>query len=64
FCLGIVLAVLGHFILSEFDSGVIMQAVVNLVGFAAMIGLAYLLEWYKVAVRQASGPRAAASAPE
>lgn len=64
FCLGIVLAVLGHFILSEFYGGVIMQAVVNLVGFATMIGLAYLLEWYKVAVRQASGPRAAAGASE
>ena len=64
FCLGIVLAVLGHFVLSEFYGGVIMQAVVNLVGFATMIGLAYLLEWYKVAVRQASGSRAGASASE
>lgn len=64
FCLGIVLAVLGHFILSEFDGGVTMQVLVNLVGFAAMIGLAYLLEWYKVAVRQASSTRAATSARE
>jgi hypothetical protein len=64
FCLGIVLSVLGHFILSEFDGGVMLQALVNLVGFAAMIGLAYLLEWYKVAVRQASGTRAATSALE
>ncbi|HEV2265389.1 MAG TPA: OpgC domain-containing protein [Stellaceae bacterium] len=64
FCLGIVLSVLGHFILSEFDGGVILQVVVNLVGFAAMIGLAYLLEWYKVAVRQAPGTRAATSALE
>ena len=64
FCLGIVLAVLGHFVLSEFYGGVIMQAVVNLVGFATMIGLAYLLEWYKVAVRRASGPRAAAGVSE
>lgn len=64
FCLGIVLAVLGHFILSEFYGGVIMQAVVNLAGFAAMIGLAYLLEWYKIALRQVSGTRAATSARE
>jgi len=64
FCLGIVLAVLGHFILSELNGGVMMQAAVNFVGFAAMIGLAYLLEWYKVAVRQAAGPRAITGASE
>ncbi|MGH7013798.1 MAG: OpgC family protein [Stellaceae bacterium] len=58
FCLGIILAVLGHFILSEFDGGLAMQAAVNIGGFAAMIGLAYLLEWYKLAVRRV--PRAAA----
>ncbi len=64
FCLGIVLAVLGHFILSEFYDGGIMQALVNVGGFAAMIGHAYLHEWYIDAVRQASGTRAAASALE
>jgi hypothetical protein len=64
FCLGIVLAVLGHFILSEFYDGVLMQAAVNLVGFAAMIGLAYLLEWYKLAARRVPDARAAAGVSE
>ncbi|MDE2513681.1 MAG: OpgC domain-containing protein [Alphaproteobacteria bacterium] len=64
FCLGIVLAVLGHFVLSEFYDGVAMQVAVNAVGFATMIGLAYLLEWYKVAVRRVPGARAAAGASE
>ena len=43
FCLGIVLAVLGHFVLNEFDGTLAMQVVVNLVGFALMIGTAALL---------------------
>ena len=49
FCLGIVLAVLGHFVLSEFYSELPMQIVVNLFGFAVMIGTASLLAWYKTA---------------
>ncbi|MDE2229724.1 MAG: OpgC domain-containing protein [Alphaproteobacteria bacterium] len=61
FCLGIVLAVLGHFILAEFYNGVVIQAAVNLAGFAAMIGLAYLLEWYKTASRRMRGARAPAA---
>lgn len=64
FCLGIVLAVLGHFILSEFYDGVIMQTTVNIIGFSAMIGLAYLLEWYKLAIRQVPGTHAAAAPSE
>jgi hypothetical protein len=49
FCLGIVLAVLGHFVLSEFYGELPMQLIVNLVGFAVMIGTATLLAWYKAA---------------
>ncbi len=49
FCLGIVLAVCGHFILAEFYSALPMQIVVNLVGFALMIGTAAMLAWYKAA---------------
>ena len=57
FCLGIVLAVLGHFVLDQFYDGLPMQAAVNVAGFGAMVGLAYLLEWYKIASRDARGPR-------
>ncbi len=54
FCLGIVLAVCGHFILSEFYAELPMQLLVNIVGFALMIGTAALLAWYKAA--SAAGP--------
>lgn len=49
FCLGIILAVLGHFVLSEFYGALPMQIVVNLAGFALMIGTAAMLAWYKAA---------------
>lgn len=49
FCLSIVLAVLGRFILSEFYGALPMQLAVNLAGFAIMIGTAALLAWYKSA---------------
>jgi len=54
FCLSILLAVFGHFILSEFYSALPMQLLVNLAGFALMIGTAALIAWYKAA--SASGP--------
>lgn len=52
FCLGILLSVLGHFVLAEFAGGIAMQILVNLVGASAMIGVAALLEWYKAASRR------------
>jgi hypothetical protein len=55
FCLGIVLAVCGHFILTEYYPELPMQIVVNLAGFALMIGTAALLAWYKTA--SVAGPR-------
>ncbi len=60
FCLGIVLAFCGHFVLTEFYAALPMQILVNLVGFALMIGTAALLAWYKAA--SAAGP-ARSSAP-
>ena len=64
FCLGIVLSVLGHFVLSYINSGPGMQAAVNLVGWAAMIGTAALLQWYKLAGRRPSGSSARAAPSE
>src|SRR5579883_1112313 len=49
FCLGIVLAVLGHFVLAELYGNLLMQIAINLLGFALMIGTAALLSWYKSA---------------
>ncbi len=51
FCLGIVLAVLGHFLLDEAGGGIAMQLAVNLAGIMLMIGTAALLAWYKTAER-------------
>jgi len=62
FCLGILLAVLGHFVLSEFYGTVPMQIGVNLAGFAAMVGVAALLAWYKSA--GSAGPSAPAAPSE
>ena len=51
FCLGIILAVLGHFVLTEFYGAVPMQIAVNIAGFALMIATAAMLAWYKTAGR-------------
>ncbi|HXP31223.1 MAG TPA: OpgC domain-containing protein [Stellaceae bacterium] len=59
FCLGILLSVLGHFILTEFYGGIGTEIAVNLAGIALMIGAAALFEWFKAASRRprhAAGP--------
>jgi hypothetical protein len=62
FCLGIVLSVLGHFLLAESSGGFLMQIGVNLVGIGTMIAVALLLNWFKNASRRPARP-AAASVP-
>ena len=52
FCLGILLSVLGHFLLAEFSGGLIAQVAVNVVGIGAMIGMAAVLEWFRAASRR------------
>jgi hypothetical protein len=47
FCLGILLSALGHFMLSEYESGILAQLAVNIVGLAAMFLTAQLIDWYK-----------------
>jgi len=47
FCLGILLSALGHFVLSEYASGVAIQLLVNLAGIFAMCLTARMLDWYK-----------------
>jgi hypothetical protein len=46
FCLGILLSVLGRFVISM-SSSLWMQLFVNIAGVALMIGLAQLMSWYK-----------------
>jgi len=47
FCLGILLSALGHFILSEYDSAISIQLLVNLAGILVMCLTARMLDWYK-----------------
>jgi hypothetical protein len=58
FCFGIVLSVLGHFVLSQIGARLLMQAAVNLSGFALMVGLAALIQWFKTASRRLGGQTA------
>jgi len=47
FCLGILLSALGHFVLSEYDSAISIQLLVNLAGILVMCLTAGMLDWYK-----------------
>ena len=63
FCLGIVLAVLGHFVLTEFYGEIPMQIAVNVVGAGLMLGTAALLAWYKSASATRPGGAAVPATP-
>lgn len=52
FCLGILLSALGHFVLSEYDSGIIVQLAVNLAGIMVMCLTARMINWYKTMGRE------------
>jgi hypothetical protein len=47
FCLGILLSALGHFLLSEYNSGIVIQLAVNVVGLLALFLTAKMIDWYK-----------------
>jgi hypothetical protein len=47
FCLGILLSVLGHFLLSEYELGMIAQLMVDIVGITVMCLTASLIDWYR-----------------
>jgi hypothetical protein len=61
FCLSIILSALGHFLLSEFNSGVIMQIAVNAVGIAAMFLVAGMFDWYRAMQEMPTLPAVARS---
>jgi hypothetical protein len=64
FCLSILLSVLGHFVLTEWSSGLPAQLLVNLVGMLVMIGTAALLHWYRQLDRAVvTGPGGRGGAP-
>jgi hypothetical protein len=62
FCLGILLSVLGRFIVNSVSGGILMQLAVNVAGVGLMIALAALMSWYKKKSRPpAAAPAARAS---
>lgn len=46
FCLGILLSVIAHLILSEYGAGTVMQLVVTLGGIGLMTAVAALMDWF------------------
>jgi len=62
FCLGILLSVVAHLILSEYGASAAMQVVVTLGGIALMTAVAALMEWFPGGrvMRRDQGARAAA----
>jgi hypothetical protein len=49
FCLGIFLSFAGHLVLTEISGRPVSQILVNIAGVGLMVGMAYLLAWYKSA---------------
>jgi hypothetical protein len=47
FCFGILLSALGHFLLSEYNSAIVIQLAVNLAGVLALCLTAKMIDWYK-----------------
>ena len=47
FCLSILLSALGHFILSEYNSAIVVQLAVNAAGIVVMLLTAAMIDWYK-----------------
>jgi hypothetical protein len=62
FCLGILLSVLGRFVVNSFSNSLPVQLLVNVAGLALMIALAQLMSWYRKKSRPpAPAPAAQAS---
>jgi hypothetical protein len=61
FCLGILLSVLGRFIVNSFSNSLLVQLLVNVAGLGLMIALAQLMSWYRKKSR-APAPAPAAQA--
>jgi hypothetical protein len=61
FCLGILLAVLGHLVLRELFGGRLMQLAVSMGGVAIMVAAAALMDWF--AARAGTGGRLPRPAP-
>ncbi|HEX3859514.1 MAG TPA: OpgC domain-containing protein [Pseudolabrys sp.] len=63
FCLSVFLSFAGHFVFTDISNRVFVQFVVSLLGIVIMVGVAWLLSWYKQVERQGPGPRPPATRP-
>ena len=45
YCLGVLLAFIGHVVLKQISNGLAMQIAVSFVGIVVMIGVATLMTW-------------------
>ncbi|HET9903492.1 MAG TPA: OpgC domain-containing protein [Xanthobacteraceae bacterium] len=57
FCLGVFLAFTSHFILVEVSDRIPMQILVSAAGIVIMVGVASVLQWYKVVDGRRAGPK-------
>jgi hypothetical protein len=55
FCLGVFLSFAAHFVIVEVYAGLVMQAVMSVVGILVMVGTAALISWYKRTEGRAAG---------
>jgi hypothetical protein len=62
FCLGVFLAFAGHFIRVELSGGPLLQLLISLTGIGVMIGVAWLLTWYRTLEGRGPGARRTANA--
>jgi len=60
FCLGILLSVIGHFILEQWSATLMAQLAVNAAGWFVMIGTATLIGWYRTVDRATTSAKAPA----
>lgn len=55
FCFGIILSLVGHFVLVELSASRLMQLIVTISGALAMYALARMLSWYRNTVEKRAG---------
>ncbi|MBV9262263.1 MAG: OpgC domain-containing protein [Pseudolabrys sp.] len=56
FCLGVFLSFAGHFVFTEVSNRLWVQVAVSLAGIGIMVGVAWLISWYRRAERGAGPP--------
>jgi hypothetical protein len=57
FCLGVLLSFIGHFVTSEISPSVGIQIFISVLGILVMVGVAWLISWYKSIEGRGSGSR-------